>query len=224
MKRPFGRRGSGEPSDQDLVKEFQSGREEAFVRLMSRHEKRVYNLAYRMLGRAEDARDATQEAFLSCFRHLGTFRGDSAFSTWLHRIAVNACYDLLRRQPPASAGLDSWPEAAPAPDHADRAAAAADVQRALLAVPPEFRAVLVMHELQDLPLEEIASALQIPVGTVKSRLHRGRVALGRTLGAAPQPNLDGTADRFPPVKPSDPMPEQPPSLRTAGPTRGREAH
>jgi RNA polymerase sigma-70 factor (ECF subfamily) len=172
----------GEPSDHELVRRFLSGREEAFVELMSRHERRVYNLAYRMLGRTEDARDATQEAFLSCFRHLADFRGDSAFSTWLHRIAVNACYDILRRRPPITASLEDQPEAAQSPDHAERAAQAADVQRALLAVPVEFRAALVMHEVQDLPVEEIAAVLGVPVGTVKSRLHRGRVALARALG------------------------------------------
>jgi RNA polymerase sigma-70 factor (ECF subfamily) len=173
---------AGEPSDHDLVRQFLSGREESFVELMSRHERRVYNLAFRMLGRAEDARDATQEAFLSCFRHLGSFRGDSAFSTWLHRITVNACYDMLRRRPPMAGSLEDQPNAAASPDHADRAAQAADIQRALMAVPPEFRAALVMHEVQDLPLAEIAAVLDIPVGTVKSRLHRGRVALARALG------------------------------------------
>lgn len=150
--------------------------------LMARHERRVYNLAYRMLGNVEDARDATQEAFLSCFRRLSTFRGDAAFSTWLHRVAVNACYDALRRRRDTTS-LDERPaEPAPAPDHAAQAAAALDVQRALLAVPPDFRIVLIMHEIQDLPLEEIGVVLGIPVGTVKSRLHRGRVALGRVLG------------------------------------------
>jgi RNA polymerase sigma-70 factor, ECF subfamily len=174
--------GAGEPSDGELVARFQDGDEQAFVALMERHERRVYNLAYRMLGGGEDARDATQDAFLSCFRHLHSFRGDAAFSTWLHRIALNACYDMVRRRKPA-AGLEAEAEGPAAPDHADQASAAADVQRALLEVPPEFRAVLIMHELQDMPLEEVARALEVPVGTVKSRLHRGRVALGRALFA-----------------------------------------
>ena len=123
----------------------------------------LFALAYRMLGGPEDARDATQEAFLSCFRHLADFRGDSAFSTWLHRIAVNACYDILRRRPPIAASLDDQPEAAQTPDHAEQSAQAADVQRALLAVPPEFRAALVMHEVQDMPVEEIAAVLGVAV-------------------------------------------------------------
>jgi RNA polymerase sigma-70 factor (ECF subfamily) len=169
----------------ELIHAFRAGKEQAFVQLMARHERRVYNLAYRMLGRTEDARDATQEAFLSCFRHLSSFRGDAAFSTWLHRIAVNACYDVLRRRPPVAASVDDQPETAKTDDHADRVAQAADVQRALLVVPVEFRVALIMHEVQDMPVEDIAAVLEIPLGTVKSRLHRGRVALARALGLTP---------------------------------------
>jgi RNA polymerase sigma-70 factor, ECF subfamily len=173
-----------DPADEELVRRVRGDDEQAFAHLMQRHERRVYNLAYRMLGNAEDARDATQEAFLSCFRHLDRFRGESQFATWLHRIATNACYDSLRRRHDTKS-LDDEPfEIHPAPDHADQAAAATDVHRALQAVPQEFRAALIMHELQDMPLEEIAAALEVPVGTVKSRLHRGRVALGRALASS----------------------------------------
>jgi RNA polymerase sigma-70 factor, ECF subfamily len=172
---------ASEPSDGDLVARFQGGDEGAFVILMQRHERRVYNLAYRMLGGPEDAHDATQDAFLSCFRHLPSFRGDAAFSTRLHRIAVNACYDMVRRRKPAASLEGDLVEPPTTGDHADQAAASADVQRALLEVPPDFRMVLILHELQDLPLEDISRALDVPVGTVKSRLHRGRVALGRAL-------------------------------------------
>jgi RNA polymerase sigma-70 factor (ECF subfamily) len=176
-----------EASDQDLIRRFRAGDEPAFVALMDRHERRVYNLAYRMLGNTEDARDVTQEVFLSCFRHLGTFRGEAAFSTWLHRVTVNACHDLIRRRPP-TASLDAGVADRPAgPDLADRAVLASDVQRALLAIPPEYRAVLVLHEVGDLPVGEVAAVLEIPVGTVKSRLHRGRVALARALGLPERP-------------------------------------
>lgn len=193
-----------DPSDPELVQSFRQGRDEAFNRLMERHERRVYNLAYRMLGNADDARDATQETFLACFRHLSRFRGDSAFSTWLHRIAVNACYDALRRRRDATS-LEQLPvEPMPISDHADGAATAIDIQRALLEVPPDFRAVIVMHELQDLPLEDIAATLGVPVGTVKSRLHRGRVALGRALTRA-----RGTTDPAAPVQATEPMKTRP---------------
>jgi RNA polymerase sigma-70 factor (ECF subfamily) len=169
--------------DRGLVRRFQTGDHTAFVELMQRHERRVYNLAYRMLGSPEDARDAAQDAFLSCYRNLGRFRGESAFATWLHRIAVNACYDVLRKRPLA-VSMDALAFEPNVSDHADRAGAAADVHRGLQAVPPEFRSVLVMFELLDLSLDEIAATLEIPVGTVKSRLHRGRAALGRVLAPA----------------------------------------
>lgn len=192
--------GSGpfDPSDRELVRRFQDGDRDAFAVLMDRHERRVFNLAYRMVGRREEALEATQEAFLSCFRHLGRFRGDAAFSTWLHRIALNACYDLLRRRPTVVSLDAEVPPPLPEPDHSDAVAAATDVQRALLNVPEEFRAVLVMHDVQDLPLQEIAEALEIPVGTVKSRLHRGRVALGRALGVGPrEPGAAGAPSKPP---------------------------
>jgi RNA polymerase sigma-70 factor (ECF subfamily) len=169
-------------TDTDLIARFRSGDAQAFAELVSRHERRVYNLAYRMLGRAEDARDATQDAFVSCYRNLGRFRGDAAFGTWLHRIAVNACYDVLRKRPPDPVELTEATAGAGPGDVAEQAAVALDVQRALLTVPAEFRAVLIMHDIQALPYEDIALALGVPIGTVKSRLHRGRVALGQALG------------------------------------------
>ncbi len=174
-----------EPTDAYLVRRFQAGDTDAFTSLMRRHERSVYNLAFRMLGRTEDARDATQDAFLSCYRHLSTFRGDAAFSTWLHRIAVNACYDTLRKRPAVTSIEEEVPDPATVADPSDRSAEAADVQRALLEVPPEYRAVLILHEIQDQPVEAVAAALDIPVGTVKSRLHRARVALGRALAGNP---------------------------------------
>ena len=170
-------------TDTELVGEARAGDEQAFAELVRRHERRVYNLAYRMLGRSEDARDASQEAFVSCYRNLRRFRGDSAFGTWLHRIAVNACYDLLRKRPRDQVELNEGLAEATVGDPADRAASAVDVQRALLEVPHEFRAVIVMRDVQGLPYDEIAAVLAVPVGTVKSRLHRGRVALGVALAA-----------------------------------------
>lgn len=174
-------------NDRELVRAFAAGDPAAFEQLVSRHEQRVYNLAYRMLGSREDARDATQDAFLAALRALPSFRGDAAFSTWLHRIAINACHDLLRkrqRAPLAGEAGDSDP-GPPSPDHAEAAAAAVDVQRALVLVPEEFRAVLVLHDVQDLPYEQIGAILGIPIGTVKSRLHRGRVALAGLLRGTP---------------------------------------
>jgi RNA polymerase sigma-70 factor (ECF subfamily) len=155
--------------------------------LVERHERRIYNLALRMTGREEDARDATQDAFLTALRKLSSFRGEAAFTTWLHRVTVNACYDLLRKRQraPLLERGDDLPgyEPPPAPDHADETSLSIDVQRALMAVPEDFRAVMILHDVQDLPQDEVAAALGIPVGTVKSRLHRGRIALAKAMRA-----------------------------------------
>jgi RNA polymerase sigma-70 factor, ECF subfamily len=174
-----------EARDEDLVRRYVGGDRSAFGVLVERHERRVYNLALRMTGREEDARDATQEAFLTALRKLSSFRGEAAFTTWMHRVTINACYDLLRKRQRAPL-LDRLPdhqiEPPPAPDHADSTIAAIDVQRAIMEVAEDFRAVLLLHDVQDLAYEDIALALDIPIGTVKSRLHRGRIALARALG------------------------------------------
>jgi RNA polymerase sigma-70 factor (ECF subfamily) len=171
-----------DPSDTDLVARARDGEDDAFAEIVRRHERRVYNLAYRMLGRTEDARDAAQEAFVSCYKNLRKFRGDAAFSTWLHRIAVNACYDVLRKRPQEPVELNEALGGAASSDHADRTTSAVDIQRALTNLPADFRVVVIMHDVQGFPYEDIAGALEVPIGTVKSRLHRGRVALGVALG------------------------------------------
>jgi RNA polymerase sigma-70 factor (ECF subfamily) len=178
-------------SDERLVRRFQEGSADAFEVLVQRHGTRVYNLCFRILGDPEEAADASQDTFLAALRKLNTFRGDSAFTTWLHRVAVNACYDSLRRKRrrPLLQIVrdedDDRPEPSlPSPDHADQVVFSVDVGRALMEVPEEFRVVLVLADVRDLPYDEIARMLEIPVGTVKSRVFRGRAALGRALGAA----------------------------------------
>jgi RNA polymerase sigma-70 factor, ECF subfamily len=186
--------GGPDPDDQ-LVGRVVQGDQEAFAELVRRHERRVFAVAMRMLGREEDALDATQDAFLTVFRKIGQFRGESAFTTWLHRIAVNACYDILRkraRQPMLHLAVEADyvpQEGPPVADHAPAVAGGIDAARALLEVPRDFRAVLVLADVHDLPYEEIAAILEIPVGTVKSRLHRGRVALAQVMGVQAGPGL-----------------------------------
>lgn len=192
----------GPDPDQQLVRRAVEGDHEAFNELVRRHERRVFAVTMRMLGREEDALDATQDAFLTVFRKIGQFRGESAFTTWLHRIAVNACYDILRkraRQPVLHlAGDDDRriEEGPPVADHAGAVAGDIDADRALLQVPEDFRAVLVLADVHDLAYEEIAVICQIPIGTVKSRLHRGRVALAKVMGLQADPGLrePGSAD------------------------------
>jgi RNA polymerase sigma-70 factor (ECF subfamily) len=169
-------------TDAELVRRHLSGDRSAFGVLVERHQRRVYNLTFRMLGRPEDAADATQDAFITAMRKLEGFRGTSAFTTWLHRVAVNICYDILRKRV-REIPVEEHEEAptAGAADMAETSATAVDVQRALLTVPEEFRAVLILHDVQGVPYEAIAEAIGAPLGTVKSRLHRGRVSLARAL-------------------------------------------
>lgn len=181
-----------EPDD-ELVARYQRGDRAAFTSLVERHQTRVYNLALRMTGNPQDAADATQDAFIQALRKLSGFRGESAFTTWMHRVTVNACYDILRkrRRQPMLHVVSDDPDAPthepgpPEPDHADEVTGSLDAQEALRRVPEEFRAVLVLADVHDLPFQEIARILDIPVGTVKSRAHRGRLALAKAMGVDP---------------------------------------
>ena len=155
--------------DEDLVGRFLAGDQQAFAALVERHQTRVFNVALRVLGDAEDARDATQDAFVSMLRKLSQFRGESAFTTWLHRVTVNSCYDILRkrrRQPMlrlVSDEDDPMPETGPpVADHADATVDSIDVSRALQQIPEEYRMTLVLADIQDLPYEEIARVLDVP--------------------------------------------------------------
>jgi RNA polymerase sigma-70 factor, ECF subfamily len=185
--------------DEALVRRTVAGDRAAFTELVRRHERRMFAVAVRMLGREDDALDATQDAFLTVYRKLEQFRGESAFSTWLHRITVNACYDVLRkraRQPMLHLATDDDREYEPGPpveDHAEAVAGGLDVQRALEQLPPDFRAVLVLADVQDLSYEEVADVLGIPIGTVRSRLHRGRLALGKAMGLSPPTSARATS-------------------------------
>ena len=177
-------------ADGALVRRSLDGDATAFSELVERHQTRVYNLCLRILGDRDDARDAAQDTFLSALRKLEQFRGDAAFTTWLHRVAVNACYDELRkrRRRPMLHALPDEDEdrtrdlGPPSPDHADAIAGSLDVAAGLASVPEDFRIALVLADVQDLPYDEIARILDVPVGTAKSRVHRGRLALARAMG------------------------------------------
>jgi RNA polymerase sigma-70 factor (ECF subfamily) len=182
-------------ADEVLVRRYLDGEASAFGILVERHQTRVYNLCLRVLGNREDAFDAAQETFLSAMRKLGQFRGEAAFTTWLHRVAVNACYDELRkrqRRPmlhvvPEEDTPETREPGPPSVDHADEVSGTIDAAAVLALVPEEFRLALVLADVQDMAYDQIARILEIPVGTVKSRVHRGRLALAKAMGVAEQP-------------------------------------
>lgn len=157
--------------------------------LVRRHERRIYLLCVRVLGNPDDAADATQDALLMLLRKLDRYREEAAFTTWMHRLTVNVCYDQLRkrkRQPLLRhAQVDDGPEpelGPPVADHADEIVGTHAAAAALASVPEEFRVALVLADVQDMAYEEIAKVLDIPLGTVKSRVHRGRLALAKAIG------------------------------------------
>jgi RNA polymerase sigma-70 factor (ECF subfamily) len=169
-------------SDEQIVARAQAGDAEAFGEIVRRWERRIFALSFGMLGREEDARDATQETFLAAFRNLRGFRGEAKVSSWLHRIAINQCITRQRRaKVRGETALDDEAEADGAsyfsPAHASPARAAESrqrteaVRRAVNALPPELRQVIVMKEFEELTFQEIASALELPLSTVKSRLY-----------------------------------------------------
>ncbi|HEY7478167.1 MAG TPA: sigma-70 family RNA polymerase sigma factor [Actinomycetota bacterium] len=196
---------AGSETDEALVRRAAAGDTSAFASLVRRHESRVYAVCLRVLGDPDDAADAAQDALLTVYRKLGQFRGDARFTTWLHRVSVNACYDQLRkrrRQPllrPAGDDDERHDEGTPHPDPADEIAGTHDAAAALALVPEEFRVALVLADVEDLPYDEIARVLDVPVGTVKSRVHRGRIALAKVMGLdAREPQLHPeTSEREP---------------------------
>jgi RNA polymerase sigma-70 factor (ECF subfamily) len=173
-------------SDEELVRRFVSdGVKEAVDVLLRRHTDRVFGLAYRILGNRADALDASQEVFLGVFRKAASFRHQSAFSTWLYRLTVNACTDLGRRRsrlPQASDTIE-----VPVPDAIGRTDDRLAVDAALRSLPIDQRTAIVMRDLYGASYEDIAAATATAVGTVKSRIARGRSALAAVLGGQGEP-------------------------------------
>src|SRR6185369_11459513 len=172
-------------SDDQIIERTLAGETDAFSLLVRRWERPIYGLSLRMLGRDEDARDVCQETFLAAFRNLRKFRGDAKFSSWLYRIALNACHSKLRKQNGAvERSIDQEDEdgrkfeladadAEFMPDRMHRDQRAAVIRKALQALPAEMRQVIVMKEYEELTFAEISEILGIPVSTVKSRLYTG---------------------------------------------------
>ena len=169
-------------TDEIIVERALTGDAEAFGEIVRRWERRIFALTYGMLGREEDARDATQETFLAAFRNLRGFRGEAKVSSWLHRIAVNQCISRQRRSKVRSeSALEDEEDSnsrsfamplsySPARVAEGRQETAA-VRRAINSLPVELRQVVVMKEFEELTFREISEALDLPLSTVKSRLY-----------------------------------------------------
>lgn len=168
--------------EQSWIASARNGDEAAFGELVQKYQKRVYALTVRMCPTPELAEEAAQEAFLSAWQRLPFFRGDAAFSTWLYRLASNACVDLLRKERRhQGTSLDDdtvgaeIPDTKPTPEEAaETKELRAQIEAGLRQLSPEHRAVLILREIQQLNYEEIADALSLDLGTVKSRISRGR--------------------------------------------------
>lgn len=179
-----------ELSDQKIIERALNGEPEAFGLLVRRWERHIYGLAFRMLGRDDEARDATQETFLSAYRNLSKFRGEAKFSSWIYRIALNICNTKLRSRSKEELSIEGQREEVgfdiPAevedPDEAlQREEVVRYVRRALQALPPEMRQVIIMKEYEGLKFSEIAEILGVPVSTVKTRMYTGLAELRKRL-------------------------------------------
>jgi len=178
--------------EQNWIDAAKRGDQAAFECLVRLYEKKVFALTSRMCKNPADAEEAAQEAFLSAWQGLAFFRGDSSFSTWLYRLASNACVDILRREGrhQAAAGpslndeelnLDI-PDSAPTPhEYTEQAELREQIQAGLAALPPEYREVLILRELHQQSYDEISEILSLDLGTVKSRISRGRKRLRNFL-------------------------------------------
>jgi RNA polymerase sigma-70 factor (ECF subfamily) len=171
--------------DIDLINRYLSGDLEAFNEIMEAHEDRVFAICLRMLRNRDSALDATQDTFLTLFRKADRYKATAAFSTWLYRVTVNTCYDYLRRQKRKEA--DRLPETHDVADPAsadgfDAVEVRPEIESALEELSPEFRAAVVFVDLQGMSLEQASDTLDVPIGTIKSRLFRARKQLSKSLG------------------------------------------
>jgi len=184
-----------ELSEAEAIQRAQQGDAEAFERIYRLHNRRVYALCLRMVGNTAEAEDLTQEAFLQLFRKIGTFRGESAFSTWLHRLAVNVVLMRLRKKTLVATSLDEATEpdedaGGPRKDIGGpdlRLSGSVDrvnLERAVEQLPPGYRSIFVLHDVQGYEHNEIAVIMNCSIGNSKSQLHKARMRLRELLQEA----------------------------------------
>ncbi|HVM00719.1 MAG TPA: RNA polymerase sigma factor [Egibacteraceae bacterium] len=209
-------------SDDELVAAWVEGERRAFDALVDRYERRVYGICYRYFGNASDAEDAMQETFVAVLRRGGTYSGTAAFSTWLYRVATNACNDLARKRSrrPRTVPLVGGSRDGDAPDgHDPRVDLPAvedllanrelglELAAALRGIDAEHREAVVLHDVYGVPYHEIAARCGVAVGTVKSRIHRAHARLAAALS-----HLDDTSRGGSPPPPGEPSTRaQPPT-------------
>jgi RNA polymerase sigma-70 factor, ECF subfamily len=181
--------------DEELVARSRGGDLDSFNQLVLRWERPIYALAYRVIGREEDARDVAQETFLRAFRALGGFKGQAKFSSWLYRITLNLCRDWIRRErrsniAPVPEGVDIVElagEATPSEtieDLVSRKQLGEAVARAMALLPEEQRTAIILKEYHGLTFQEIADLLDCPLSTVKTRLYQGLTVVRRNMQQA----------------------------------------
>jgi RNA polymerase sigma-70 factor (ECF subfamily) len=209
--------GDGQPSDAELIRQCRQGDIERFSLLVTRYQNRIYNLALRLLDDRDDALDAAQETFVRAYAALTEFQVDRPFAPWLYRIATNLCFGLLRKRRPETIELDGLEEGAadlllaeissPASAGSDperwleQSLRDEEIQRAVLALPEPYRTVVLLRHTEEMSYEAIASVLQMPLGSVKTCLHRAR----RRLRIALQPVIDGSELREDELRDSPPI-------------------
>lgn len=183
---------TGELTEAEAIRRAQQGDAGAFERIYRLHSRRVYALCLRMVGNTAEAEDLVQEAFLQLFRKIGTFRGESAFSTWLHRLAVNVVLMRLRKKTVAVTSLDEQSEpdeeaSGPRRDYGAldlRLSGSVDrvnLERAVRQLSPGYRSVFVLHDVQGYEHNEIAALMKCSIGNSKSQLHKARMRLRELL-------------------------------------------
>lgn len=177
-------------NERELIARLQKRDEAAFEELIRQYEKKVYSLCFRMCGNSEDAEEAAQDAFLALWRGIDRFRQESSLSTWIYRLATNACIDTLRRRKKQSGSVslddeelfvdavDTSPQPQETVEHRETQKL---LQEGLSALPEEYRKVLILREIEGLSYTEIAESASIELGTVKSRISRGRSLLRNFL-------------------------------------------
>src|SRR5215207_8916454 len=179
-------------TDEELVARSQRGDIESFNQLILRWERPIYALAYRVIGREEEARDVCQEAFLRAYRALPGFKGEAKFSSWLYRITLNLCRDWIRRQrrtpvvqmPEEVDALEAAAAAEPRESIEDlvaRRELSSAVESAMTQLPPEQRTAIILKEYHGMTFQEIADLQGCPLSTVKTRLYQGLIVLRRRL-------------------------------------------